>query len=52
LQWTRSSLLSLFLDTPAAPCPFSVHRFAIVGKELGKEIGTWFGPSTAAGGIK
>lgn len=52
LQWTRSSLLSLFLDTSAPTSPFSVHRFAIVGKELGKEIGTWFGPSTAAGGIK
>lgn len=25
---------------------------ALVGKELGKEVGQWFGPSTAAGAIK
>ena len=33
-------------------CPFSVHRMALAGKELGKDIGQWFGPSTAAGAIK
>lgn len=43
-------LLTLFCDDPAAP--FSVHRFAIMGKELGKEVGEWFGPSTAAGAIR
>jgi len=25
---------------------------AIAGKELGKDVGQWFGPSTAAGAIK
>jgi cysteine protease ATG4 len=25
---------------------------ALAGKELGKEVGSWFGPSTAAGAIK
>lgn len=45
-------IVSWFLDDPAAICPFSVHRMALVGKQLGKEIGEWFGPSTAAGAIK
>jgi cysteine protease ATG4 len=25
---------------------------ALAGKELGKDVGQWFGPSTAAGAIK
>ncbi len=25
---------------------------ALVGKDLGKDVGQWFGPSTAAGAIK
>ncbi|ORY89815.1 hypothetical protein BCR35DRAFT_329163 [Leucosporidium creatinivorum] len=29
-----------------------VHRFALMGKQLGKDVGEWFGPSTAAGAIK
>lgn len=45
-------LVSWFLDDPAPTSPFSVHRFALVGKKLGKEVGQWFGPSTAAGAIK
>ena len=45
-------IISWFMDDPAAICPFSVHRMALVGKQLGKEIGEWFGPSTAAGAIK
>lgn len=45
-------LLSLFLDDPSPSAPFSVHRFALEGKQLGKEVGEWFGPSTAAGAIK
>ena len=45
-------ILSWFLDDPSPLCPFSVHRMALIGKELGKEVGEWFGPSTAAGAIK
>ncbi|EEB94478.1 hypothetical protein MPER_06700, partial [Moniliophthora perniciosa FA553] len=41
---------------PPAPMPTesyaSVHRMALAGKELGKDVGQWFGPSTAAGAIK
>ncbi|BGO99996.1 Cysteine protease atg4 [Rhodotorula toruloides] len=49
---TYARILSLFLDDPSPISPFSVHRFAQQGKVLGKEIGEWFGPSTAAGAIK
>ncbi|BGP32607.1 Cysteine protease atg4 [Rhodotorula toruloides] len=49
---TYARILSLFLDDPSPISPFSVHRFAQQGKALGKEIGEWFGPSTAAGAIK
>ena len=49
---TYVRILSWFLDDPSALCPFSVHRMALVGKQLGKEIGEWFGPSTAAGALK
>jgi hypothetical protein len=45
-------ILSLFIDDPSPLAPFSVHRFAVEGKRLGKEVGEWFGPSTAAGAIK
>lgn len=45
-------LLNLFMDSPSPLSPFSVHRMAVVGKSLGKEIGEWFGPSTAALAIK
>ncbi|UZJ54631.1 hypothetical protein CBS101457_003951 [Exobasidium rhododendri] len=45
-------LLSWFMDEPSSACPFGVHRMAREGKRLGKEIGEWFGPSTAAGAIK
>ncbi|KAG5331597.1 hypothetical protein C0989_007854, partial [Termitomyces sp. Mn162] len=45
-------ILTWFLDTPAPEAPFSVHRMALAGKELGKDVGQWFGPSTAAGAIK
>ncbi|KAG6901665.1 hypothetical protein C0995_009446 [Termitomyces sp. Mi166 len=47
---TYVQILTWFLDTPEAP--FSVHRMALAGKELGKDVGQWFGPSTAAGAIK
>ncbi|GAA5856862.1 hypothetical protein JCM9279_007019 [Rhodotorula babjevae] len=49
---TYARLLSLFLDDPSPLSPFSVHRFALEGKRLGKGVGEWFGPSTAAGAIK
>ncbi|KAL7010050.1 Cysteine protease atg4 [Cystobasidiomycetes sp. EMM_F5] len=46
-------LLSLFMDDPDnSLCPFSVHQFAAEGEKLGKNVGEWFGPSTAAGAIK
>ncbi|ODN97134.1 hypothetical protein I350_08114 [Cryptococcus amylolentus CBS 6273] len=45
-------IISWFLDDPSPLCPFSVHRMALIGKELGKEVGEWFGPSTAAGALK
>lgn len=45
-------LLSWFMDEPSSACPFGVHRMAREGKRLGKEVGEWFGPSTAAGAIK
>jgi len=40
------------MDDPSPLCPFSVHRMALIGKELGKEVGEWFGPSTASGALK
>ena len=49
---TYVRLMSWFLDDPSPLCPFSVHRMALIGKELGKEVGEWFGPSTAAGALK
>lgn len=49
---TYVRVLSWFMDDPSPLCPFSVHRFALIGKELGKEVGEWFGPSTAAGALK
>ncbi|KAH9445405.1 hypothetical protein Pst134EB_023246 [Puccinia striiformis f. sp. tritici] len=44
--------LSWFIDSSSPLAPFSVHHFTSKGKELGKEVGEWFGPSTAAGAIK
>ncbi|KAK2461157.1 hypothetical protein APHAL10511_006684 [Amanita phalloides] len=49
---TYVQILTWFFDTPAIEAPFSVHRMALAGKELGKDVGQWFGPSTAAGAIK
>lgn len=49
---TYVRILSWFMDDPSPLCPFSVHRMALIGKELGKEVGEWFGPSTAAGALK
>ncbi len=49
---TYVRIVKWFLDTPDPQAPFSVHRMALAVKELGKEVGQWFGPSTAAGAIK
>lgn len=49
---TYVRILSWFLDEPSTACPFGVHRMAREGKRLGKEVGEWFGPSTAAGAVK
>lgn len=45
-------IITWFLDSPSPQAPFSVHRMALAGKELGTEVGCWFGPSVAAGAIK
>lgn len=49
---TYVQIITWFLDDPSPLCPFSVHRMALVGKQLGVKVGQWFGPSTAAGAIK
>jgi Peptidase family C54 len=49
---TYVQILTWFFDSPSPLCPFSVHRMALAGKDLGKDVGQWFGPSTAAGAIK
>jgi cysteine protease ATG4 len=49
---TYVKILTWFLDTPSPLAPFGIHRMALAGKDLGKEVGSWFGPSTAAGAIK
>ena len=49
---TYVQILTWFLDTPVLEAPFSVHRMALAGKELGTDVGQWFGPSVAAGAIK
>ncbi|KAF9465112.1 hypothetical protein BDZ94DRAFT_1254537 [Collybia nuda] len=49
---TYVQIMTWFFDTPAPEAPFSVHRMALAGKELGKDVGQWFGPSTAAGALK
>ncbi|GJJ78600.1 cysteine protease ATG4 [Entomortierella parvispora] len=41
-------ILSWFLDDMNSKSPFSVHRIALLGKQLGKNIGEWFGPSTTS----
>ncbi|EJD04597.1 uncharacterized protein FOMMEDRAFT_133827 [Fomitiporia mediterranea MF3/22] len=49
---TYVKILTWFFDSTDIHCPFSVHRMALAGKDLGKDVGQWFGPSTAAGAIK
>ena len=49
---TYVQVLTWFLDTPVPEAPFSVHRMALAGKELGTDVGQWFRPSVAAGAIR
>ncbi|KAF8869273.1 peptidase family C54-domain-containing protein [Infundibulicybe gibba] len=49
---TYVQIVTWFFDTPSPEAPFSVHRMALAGKELGTDVGQWFGPSIAAGAIK
>lgn len=51
-QFPNRGLRPLFLDTPSPEAPFRVHRMALAGKELGTDVGQWFGQSVAAGGIR
>ncbi|CAG8722937.1 13830_t:CDS:2 [Cetraspora pellucida] len=52
-KWnTYVKILIWFIDDMSSRCPFSVHRIALLGKQLGKNIGEWFGPSTASQAIK
>ncbi|KAI8883618.1 hypothetical protein K501DRAFT_184017 [Backusella circina FSU 941] len=39
-------IIHWFLDELSPRAPFSIHRIALLGKQLGKDIGEWFGPST------
>ncbi|KAG1175695.1 hypothetical protein G6F70_002525 [Rhizopus microsporus] len=41
-----SRIVHWFLDELSPRAPFSIHRIALLGKQLGKNIGEWFGPST------
>ncbi|PPQ74689.1 hypothetical protein CVT24_003767 [Panaeolus cyanescens] len=49
---TYVQILTWFLDTPSPEAPFSVHRMALAGKDLGTDVGQWFGPSVAAGALR
>lgn len=51
-QATYVRVLSWFFDDPSAECPFSIHRLVGEGRRCGMEVGSWFGPSTAAAVIK
>ncbi|CAO3618482.1 unnamed protein product [Mucor fragilis] len=44
LQYAK--IIHWFLDELSPRAPFSIHRIALLGKQLGKNIGEWFGPST------
>ncbi|RUS25914.1 hypothetical protein BC938DRAFT_471471 [Jimgerdemannia flammicorona] len=51
--WKRyTQIVNWFLDELAPRSPFSIHRIALLGKLLGKNIGEWFGPSTTSQVIK
>ncbi|OZJ03043.1 hypothetical protein BZG36_03712 [Bifiguratus adelaidae] len=45
-------VFSLFFDEFSSRSPFAIHRIALLGKQYGKGIGEWFGPSTISQVIK
>ncbi|CAJ0913613.1 19016_t:CDS:2 [Entrophospora sp. SA101] len=45
-------IIRWFVDDMSSNCPFSVHRIALLGKQLGKNIGEWFGPYIASQVVK
>ncbi|KAF4621690.1 hypothetical protein D9613_012811 [Agrocybe pediades] len=49
---TYVQILTWFLDMPSPGSPFSFHRMALAGKELGTDVVQWFEPSVAAGTIR
>ena len=48
---TYVQIVTWLFDSLSALCMFVVHRTALAGKELGKDVGQWFGPSATAGAI-
>ncbi|ORX89196.1 peptidase C54 [Basidiobolus meristosporus CBS 931.73] len=48
----RTYIVRLFLDDLNSQTPFSLHNFCIQGRQLGKNIGEWFGPFTASQAIR
>ncbi|KAF9542127.1 hypothetical protein CPC08DRAFT_770477 [Agrocybe pediades] len=49
---TYVQIVTWFLDTPSPEAPFSAHKMALAGKELGTDVRQWFEPSVAAGAIR
>jgi cysteine protease ATG4 len=45
-----AEIVTQFIDSPTAP--YSIHRIALQGQQLDKEVGQWFGPATVAQVIK
>ena len=41
-----------WFDSPSPLSPFSIHSMTLARKELGKDVGQWFGLSITAGAIK
>lgn len=41
-------IMEWFIDDMSSLYPFSIHRIALLGKQLENEIGEWFGPYTMA----
>ena len=49
---TYVQILTWFLDTPVLEAPFISQMMTLAGKELGTDVGQWFGLSVAAVAIK